>query len=502
MIQPLSISAELFSRFEAAGVRYCHWKSNEHLLEGLSGRTDLDVLAGHNQYEEIRKVLEKCNCKKVISQPWHRYPDIEDWLGFDEETGRLIHIHLHYKLLMGRRYVKELGFPYERFLLNNALKDEKFKIFIISPEAELALLLIRIAVKTTAFQIASGFFKGSFLPDNIVSEYGYLMDLIDRNSFTEVLHEFVGEKAAFTITGFLRRNRVLGAVALLKIQWIVRKTLKERMRYDFFSRKKIALSKKIQFFISRNKNKYFSPTQVKKIFSGKGFVIAVIGCDGSGKTTVVRSLREWLSWKVDAESFYLGSGDGDIGLMLKCKKKLEWFIKKIKTKNISCQNTRQDTVTVRKSRLRLSLNHFIQSMFYMALAKERYRKVMRIQKAKSVGKVVITDRFPQNQIEGIYDGPQIKTGNTSGVFYKWLKKKERGLYNRIAGFPPDLIIKLHVPIDVSRTRKPDEDYETVRKKISITKQLKYNDSNAIDIDASGDLQEVLRIIKAKVWGFL
>ena len=43
-MRPLKRSLELFQRFDEAGVDYCHYKSNEHLLEGLAGVTDLDIL--------------------------------------------------------------------------------------------------------------------------------------------------------------------------------------------------------------------------------------------------------------------------------------------------------------------------------------------------------------------------------------------------------------------------------------------------------------------------
>lgn len=39
----LEVCKQLFYQWNESDVRYCHWKSNEHLMEGLDGKTDLDV---------------------------------------------------------------------------------------------------------------------------------------------------------------------------------------------------------------------------------------------------------------------------------------------------------------------------------------------------------------------------------------------------------------------------------------------------------------------------
>lgn len=45
----LDICTELFDEFHEQEIRYCHWKSNEHLQEGLVGETDLDVIVERTQ---------------------------------------------------------------------------------------------------------------------------------------------------------------------------------------------------------------------------------------------------------------------------------------------------------------------------------------------------------------------------------------------------------------------------------------------------------------------
>ena len=48
---------DLFNALDTGGVLYCHWKSNEHLIEGLIGKTDLDILVAVQDTAVARNIL-------------------------------------------------------------------------------------------------------------------------------------------------------------------------------------------------------------------------------------------------------------------------------------------------------------------------------------------------------------------------------------------------------------------------------------------------------------
>ena len=100
-----------FERIEKSKIKYCHWKSNEHLEEGLIGITDLDVLIEKEKYNEISSILMKLGFKRGKSIFYLSYPSIEDYIGFDEETGKMIHLHLHYELMIGKKFIKGVRLP-------------------------------------------------------------------------------------------------------------------------------------------------------------------------------------------------------------------------------------------------------------------------------------------------------------------------------------------------------------------------------------------------------
>ena len=73
-LQPLEQSLHLFRAFDAAGVRYCHYKSNQHLLPALAGDTDLDVLLDAGHAREAQVVLgatgyKRFDAKMAASNP-------------------------------------------------------------------------------------------------------------------------------------------------------------------------------------------------------------------------------------------------------------------------------------------------------------------------------------------------------------------------------------------------------------------------------------------------
>ncbi|HWL90278.1 MAG TPA: hypothetical protein VNP90_02835, partial [Actinomycetota bacterium] len=49
--QTIPALARLLDDLADHGVRFCHWKSNEHLAAGLAGRTDLDLLVDADQID-------------------------------------------------------------------------------------------------------------------------------------------------------------------------------------------------------------------------------------------------------------------------------------------------------------------------------------------------------------------------------------------------------------------------------------------------------------------
>jgi hypothetical protein len=97
-------SERLFEAFDQEGVRYCNFKSSEQVASGLEGATDLDLLCDPGQIELFALLLARHGFKRFPAHPSRAYPGVEDFFAADERTGRLLHLHLHYRLIVGERF--------------------------------------------------------------------------------------------------------------------------------------------------------------------------------------------------------------------------------------------------------------------------------------------------------------------------------------------------------------------------------------------------------------
>ena len=139
---------ELFAAFHAAGIPYCHWKSNEHLGRSMSGLADLDVLVEKGRAGVIEQILASNGFKRFTATPLRSYPGIEDYLTLDDDdTGRLVHLHLHYQLTLGEPFLKGYRLPWEPLLLSTRRMDADHGIYVADANLEFLLVAVRGALK-------------------------------------------------------------------------------------------------------------------------------------------------------------------------------------------------------------------------------------------------------------------------------------------------------------------------------------------------------------------
>src|SRR5436853_7447550 len=98
----LCVVSVLARRLDQSGIRYCHFKSNRRLADGLCGRSDLDMLI-ERRGNQLAAILGETGYKRFTAPPGGDYPGVEDYLAMDHATGRLVHLHLHHQLTTGER---------------------------------------------------------------------------------------------------------------------------------------------------------------------------------------------------------------------------------------------------------------------------------------------------------------------------------------------------------------------------------------------------------------
>jgi O-antigen/teichoic acid export membrane protein len=93
-----SLLGSLVGNLASHGIRYCRWKRPLNLERVLKGDGDLDLLLDANQVDEFLRLAEGLGFRRLVScfepcaaQEMHLY-------GLDHDTGALLHLHVHSSL--------------------------------------------------------------------------------------------------------------------------------------------------------------------------------------------------------------------------------------------------------------------------------------------------------------------------------------------------------------------------------------------------------------------
>ena len=501
----LDICKQLFSCWEQNRVDYCHWKSNEHLQEGLNGDTDLDIFVSPSHEALAESLLAQCEFIKCTTQKGSRYPNVCEWMGFDSETGRLVHVHLHYQIITGTKYCKEYVYPIDKVAIDTRIKDPETGVFVTDPHVEIILLYTRIALKAHKKRHIK-------VGKDSQREIEYLKGLISNEQLKTVCCQILPQEGE-SLYSLIKKDNLSAeewySVYRISLRWL--KPYRTKSRLHVLFRHYYYLFRSI--FIQKVNRKYGRYLINQKTFPGRNVSICFLGQDGSGKSTVSIEICKWLNWKIAAHRFYLGSGEHYNGSIKRLIHALSRGYHKVQTgenKN-NVREGKNAGLTVKKNKgLKGQLASFVSVLLgtrlRVSVAKRAYKQVERASRYSEKGAIAIFDRFPQIQFNGIYDGPKIKDAYLdNGINYSFViraAKKEEHYLQKAQQFQPSLIIKLILPPEESIRRKPFEDIQQVTKKAEITQKLVFEKAETHVVDATQDYSKEIVLIKRIIWQHL
>jgi len=143
--EALELVSTLCRALQDAGIRYCHWKSNESLDRSASGENDLDLLVLRSDASRFEGVLRDFGFRDARLPRWKELPGVYHSYGVDRRSGHFVHIHAHYQLVIGDDMTKNYHLPIEVAYLASARPVSSF--MVPAPEFELGLFLIRMVIK-------------------------------------------------------------------------------------------------------------------------------------------------------------------------------------------------------------------------------------------------------------------------------------------------------------------------------------------------------------------
>lgn len=495
-VMPAPVLLELFSVLSSERIRCCHWKSNAHLAEAVQGATDLDLLVDPARVLDFRRVLAEHDFKPLRPAPGKHYDGVENHLGFDRRGGNLIHLHVHYELVLGQQFVKDHRIPIEEQVLGSV--RELDGVPVPSAAMELAILGIRAVLKYRARDAVKDIMgiRSPAIPSHIRHEAAWLLGQTSVDEVRSTLSELpvtLPDDLILKVIDLLTSATRPGVRPLM---------LRTRMRWAIRSFRRIGRPRAtVRYLTALGRKRMFKlgiGTKHRMTPVAGGTTIAFVGSDGAGKSTVIDQITGWLSKRLDASTVYLGNPKGSRRIRLL---KQSTRIARSGTRRI--ERLLDDRMIARLTR---EVWYVLLASRRVAEAKHRFRSYDDGLRRAHEGCVVLFDRYPLDEVQidgramdGARLGTEIPSQHRSPLTRR-LGERERLLYRRI--LPPDHVVVLTVSPDVSLDRKPDHDRASIEAKTAaVQRSGEIHESFAV-IDADRRLEEVIDDVKATVWGWL
>jgi hypothetical protein len=489
---PVPLLHRLLESFGSRGISFCYWKSSRRLPAVLAGEADLDLLVAREDQHRAAAALLDCGFKLFPSVPARDHPAILSYLGHDEPSGLLVHVHLHLRLVVGERLLKNYRLPWERSILARAVPHPALPARMLDPASEALLLMVRASVELRRLDpVTLRGWRAAL--HKFALDREELARQVDRAALRDRAAEVLSAEAADMLADAFCGGRPLSELGRLRRR--IRRELAPHRLYNAAEARLRSAGRAVLWLAGGlNKRHLHLPRPWSRRAPGGGCVVALMGVDGSGKTTAVAAMRAWLGAEIDVAPIYFGTGGGRPSLLLlplKLMVPLASRVLKRKPKGSS-----HGEVSSRPPGLAYGLPLMVWST---VLAVEKRRKLLAARRGAERGLVVIADRYPQDEIPGFNDGPLLPR---LGWAPRWLRRFEANAYALARRLPPDLVIKLDAPPALLAQREPDMDRAVIAERVTSVQRITLSAERIVRVDATQPLAEVTRAIKREIWRLL
>lgn len=480
----------LCKEFEKEGVVYCHWKSNAMIARSESGDNDLDLLISRTDADHFREILFRFGFKELRATSKKALPGVLDYFGYDKENNKLVHVHAHFQLILGHDATKNYHLPIENAYLSSSFQDKVFRI--PAYEFEFIVFVIRMVLKHSTWD--GILFRQGHLSRRERQELEYLQTRADRSLVLDILKKNLPCIHAELFDRCLRSLQPDCPYRMrIRSGWALQRSLRGHAVRSQISDIRLKLWRQA---LNAIKHRVFEYRPVKRSNSG-GLMVAVVGGDGSGKSTVIAGLHKWLSPQFATTRVHMGKPDWSLtttfirGVLKICRLASSYTFGK--TQRLWALDLNSPTFAC-----------YSESLTAVCAARDRYHAYAKARKSANRGAVAICDRLPLPGLK-FMDGPRIAqiAANHSGAAgwaVSLLSKLEKKYYAQI--LPPELLIVLKVEPETAVLRKTDEDSVYVRARSALVSEIDWRQVQAHVIDGGQAKSDVLSDVKSLVWSAL
>ncbi len=485
----------LIEALNQLGLEYCHWKSNMSLTEGLCGKTDLDLLIAHRDATLFRTVLGQHGFRPAVSRDGDSYPSMEHFYGVDESTGILVHVHAYYRVITGESLAKNYRFPLERLLLENSRWQGSLRVPM--KPAELVVFTLRMMLKHTQL-VELALLSRDWRKTS--QEADWLLEPGVLEAAQELVREWL---PALDVGLFSECVRALSVPASLPRRiWLGHRLRASAVRYARHSSIYAWLFGLAKF--SKMAFRSLVHSKQRMFPAAGGAVIAFVGPEATGKTTLIKEVQHWLGEHFEVEHIHVGKPRSTL-LTLLPNLLMPAFRKLLPELRSSKLEKRFDAVENREE-LPARGYPLIFALRAVMMAYDRRALLTRAFAQAANGKIILCDRYPSVTV-GAPDSPQIDQERAAGDRYPLqsvLGRMEARLYRQIP--PADLVISLTVPVEVAvirnKNRGKEESEDYLRQRHASSGKLEFKNTVVHKIATDCPLTETLVELKKAIWEVL
>ena len=459
---------------DQAGVGYCQWKGHWSAHRWSRGYGDVDLLVDHDAISAFRTIMGQLGFKLAHPAGERQIPGVEHYFGFDPEVPGLLHLHVHYRLLLGEYWKRIYRIPVERQILEQSVPGQPFRV--PSPTHTFLIFVLRMMLRQVGRPLLSahdrwlGGIQVPLASLEAASDTGELAQLLEQHLPTVDLPFF--ERCVRSLDG------QSGWVERFILPWQLHLKLRAHVRRPPVSSMLTALVEKLLPFPIASR-----VADARMLPSGGGLVLALIGGDGSGKSTCARELLGWLAPVFPAMRAHLGNPPKSLlTLIAGSALKLERAVNR----------------GLRRSH---KAGSYLELFRHVCTARDRYRLYQKARRFAVAGGISVCERYPVAPTY-VHVAPAIPEliSKEAGRLAHWLRVVEAGYYDRV--LQPDALFVLTLDPEVAVLRKPEEPADYVRARGRAIRETDWSAARAHQVDASQPLPDVLRELKTTIWSIL
>ena len=489
--EALELVRRLADALEDEEIRYCHWKSTAALDRALRGASDLDLLVAREDADRFERVLRDLGFKEARTPARPEPPGTFHAYGLDAPTGALVHVHGHYRLVVGDDTTKAHRLPFEDAYLASARPGPLIRI--PAPEFELVALVLRLVLKHATWDAVLCGNGG--LSAGEAAELAHLSARADPERARRVIREHlpaVGEE----LWERCRRCLEPGASTLLRAltAWRLERALAPHARRPPGLDAPLRVGRRARVALRRRLTGRRGPRA--RLVRG-GAWIAIVGADGAGKTTAADALHRWLAPHLDVRLVHLGKPP---------RSKVSGALQRAWGAAVGRRRARGAAGGAGPGLVdgdRLGPRSLAKLVRKVLVSRDRYLAYRRASRFVARGGIVISDRFPLPRIRSM-DRPATaalpRLRDRSGVVRAFSRVEER--YYRAIGLPDVLVVLRVDPEEAVARRRGLEPADEVRRRAREIWELDWSGLPAVVVDPSRRPEQVLAEVRAAVWGRL